>query len=769
MHKPVSGGLPRLSALALALALAACGGDGGSGGSGGSTPINADPVAVIAPVSDPYTGTVVQLDASGSLPPDGGSAATLEYLWRFDEKPANSTAELDDSTLAQPRFTADKPGIYRASVIVSQGGKTSDRVEVTFVVAAANTLPEANAGTNQTVERGQRVSLDGRASSDADGDGLQYRWTLTRPTGSQAVLENAHTATPSFVPDFAGSYSASLRVYDGTATATTGVTITVTKPADAPNTKPVAVISAPYGKTFEVERNVPFGLAGTGSYDADGGYIFSASRKWTLISAPDGFDAATNFNKAGIDPIYGSNGVRGTHYGDYVVELQVTDGTDWSDPVRATYTVINGANRPPTASAGLMAAGGAVGIGATVTLSGEGSSDPDNNRLSYAWTLDDRPDGSTATLLGANTVNPTFVADKPGPYTATLKVTDEHGFAAPAASSVTVLAKPRNSTPVLRVSTNLAYSQEQPLVIAKVNKTTYAFPVTEAHEWRWSSLLTSADAYDPDGDTLTYLWAMTKEPAGSRLALPASGGACANTNWTSISSQTLDEWLKEVLAQRIWTIQGENSAVAPCLQLGLAPAVPGSYQFEVAVSDGIAKAGPYRVDLEVVNRESYPSLLLEDTCNGDREEEFWSSWRCLAGVSQQKLFPYESLQGDDRLYVAQEDRISVDRLEATQAIKVYQLTAFDRDYTITNLSAVSPTYPGFQPRFQGLGNGQVIKKGETVTFKLILDIPGEMPKSNKAGEYDGEMGKGLAWKFSIAEKAGWRFHYEPTIQQFPEP
>lgn len=772
MHKPVSRGMPRISALALALALAACGGGGGGGkggDGGGKTPTNVDPVAVVAPVSDQYAGTVIQLDASGSLAPAGSDAGALEYLWRLDAKPTDSTAELDDPSQAQPRFTADKPGTYRASLIVSHGDKTSDRVSVSFTVAAANTLPTPNAGTSQSVVRGQRVTLDGSGSTDADGDSLQYRWTLTRPIGSQTVLEGSTTVTPTFVPDFAGNYTASLTVYDGTATAGSSVTITVTKPEGAANTKPVAVIGAALGKTFEVERNVPFGLNGGGSYDADGTALFSSSREWTLISAPEGFDAAANFNKAGIDNLYMFNGVRGTHYGDYVVQLRVTDGTEWSEPVRATYTVINGANRPPVAAAGIMGAGGAVGIGSTVSLSGEGSSDPDNNKLSYAWTLSDRPDGSTATLQGANTVNPTFVADKQGPYTATLKVTDEHGFPAAVVSSVTVLAKPRNSTPLLRVSTNIPYSKEQPLVIGRWAETDYSFPVAEVHQWRWNSLVTLTDAYDPDGDTLTYLWALTKEPQGSRLAVPYSGAMCANVHWSSVSTTSLDEWLEQTLAQRIWTVTGESGPRNVCNSLGLAPVVPGSYQLEVAISDGIAKAGPYRIDLEVVNRENYPSLLLEDTCNGDGEVfAYWGRCGKNVGALQQKLFPYEVT--GDRGYNTRFGSGPAD-LKATQAVKIYQLTAGGSDYTINNLSATSTTYPGFKPRFEGLSNGQVIKKGETVTFKLILDIPGDMPKSNKATagtEGDWEMGSDVVWQFSIAEKAGWSFHYQPTLYEFPQ-
>jgi len=38
----------------------------------------------------------------------------------------------------------------------------------------------ANAGSDQTVESGAIVQLDGSASSDPSGDTLTYQWTQTR-------------------------------------------------------------------------------------------------------------------------------------------------------------------------------------------------------------------------------------------------------------------------------------------------------------------------------------------------------------------------------------------------------------------------------------------------------------------------------------------------------------------------------------------------------------------------------------------------------------
>jgi len=93
-----------------------------------------------------------------------------------------------------------------------------------------NTAPVARAGTARTVAPGTLVSLDASASSDANGDPLSFAWTLTRPTGSAAVLSAAISATPSFTADVAGSYVATVTVSDGQASSSASVTITAQAP-----------------------------------------------------------------------------------------------------------------------------------------------------------------------------------------------------------------------------------------------------------------------------------------------------------------------------------------------------------------------------------------------------------------------------------------------------------------------------------------------------------------------------------------------------------
>jgi hypothetical protein len=64
-------------------------------------------------------------------------------------------------------------------------------------VLAPNRLPVANAGTDQTVDAGDTVTLDGAKSADPDGNIRSYSWLQT--VGPPVTLNGANTATPSFV------------------------------------------------------------------------------------------------------------------------------------------------------------------------------------------------------------------------------------------------------------------------------------------------------------------------------------------------------------------------------------------------------------------------------------------------------------------------------------------------------------------------------------------------------------------------------------------
>jgi hypothetical protein len=95
------------------------------------------------------------------------------------------------------------------------GGSSGGSKSSTSSAASINEAPVADAGTDQTAQVGDRVTLDGSGSYDEDGDILAYSWALTVPAGSSTSLSDSAAVNPTFVVDIAGTYIAQLIVNDG--------------------------------------------------------------------------------------------------------------------------------------------------------------------------------------------------------------------------------------------------------------------------------------------------------------------------------------------------------------------------------------------------------------------------------------------------------------------------------------------------------------------------------------------------------------------------
>jgi len=355
--------------------------------------------------------TEVSLDGSGSTDEDGDA---LTYLWT---QVAGLSVDLSSLIAMQPTFTPVNVGVYEFELVVDDGQVVSVPVRTTVVVndtAANNTVPVADAGADQQIDVGQPATLDGRGSSDADGDLLSYQW---RQVSGMTVLppDQASQAVVSFTAPTAGRYLFELTVDDGTHRSPPDRVAVMA--IESGNQAPVADAGTDQADVL-VDTEVT--LDGSGSSDPDGDtitYLWAQTGGATVVLSDD-TAAQPTFTPADADT--------------YTFSLIVNDGQlDSTADTVSVVVVEEPENQAPVADAGPDQ--GEVQASSLVTLDGSGSSDPDGDALTYAWTQI----GGTAVVLSSLTESqPTFTPIENGIYSFSLVVND--GTEDSAADTVTI-------------------------------------------------------------------------------------------------------------------------------------------------------------------------------------------------------------------------------------------------------------------------------------------------------------------------------------------
>lgn len=220
-------------------------------------------------------GTLVNLNGTASNDPD---ADPLTYIWT---QTAGPSVTLTGVTTATPSFTAPLVGsnqvcTFQLAVSDGQGGQDTDTVNINVQnIVVPNTPPNANAGTDFSIQSGQPGALDGTGSNDPNGDPITYSWAEIG-TG-WLILAGANTATPTFTaPTVAASTPVTMRltVNDGQAQDTDDVIVTLTPlPTNNP---PVANA----GADQSVAQNASVLLDGSASSDPD---LDTLTFQWTQI------------------------------------------------------------------------------------------------------------------------------------------------------------------------------------------------------------------------------------------------------------------------------------------------------------------------------------------------------------------------------------------------------------------------------------------------------------------------------------------------------
>ena len=428
------------------------------------------------PVADAGTDqtldpVVVELDGCASYDPNSDP---LTYTWT--QESGSPVTLITEDCYA---YFYGVSGEYSFSLVVNDGLCDSETDVVS--VSINDVEPDAAARAAGNALAGETLRLDGSDTLDLNREQLIYLWQIvSAPGGSSPVLEWIDQPYAYFTPDLAGDYLIELtgaaitdRAEIKSSSSNIGIHVV------DQNSLPVADA----GLSIYALTNESYILDGRNSYDPQEELL---TYSWSLDSKPAGSLAAIqNANQviATIEPDLA---------GDYVISLEVTNAFGQSDPSTIILSASDD-NLPPNANAGVDQS---VLLGASVTLSGTRTNDPNGDAIQYEWWFTHTPDGSFAVLTNPGTVCPSFVTDLEGLYTISLFASDPlltYGI-----DNVVVYSLSGNGVPIANAGDDQ--------------------PITAGDE----VTLDGTGSHDPDGDALTYNWAFIAMPLGSSAELDDS-------------------------------------------------------------------------------------------------------------------------------------------------------------------------------------------------------------------------------------------------------
>jgi len=424
--------------------------------------------AMVADTDNPAADGLDSLGAPAGTPTAGACALALAfaYRWQLLDAPQGSSAALNDTTLANPSFTADQPGNYTLSVTVTAStGKQSAPSTITVTAGACGSiLPVATIVAPATAVTRAPIALS-TMIVDANATGacsmtvapFSYAWRLvSAPAGSAAMLSGASPVdgtsaqqSPSLVPDLPGSYQIGLTVTDAlglTSAPAAPVTIAV-NPCGSNAALNVSVLTTP-STTPELSQNVSLtaSVNDMNSAAACGLPSVAPFRYAWSLTRPSGLSTATLQT-----PTAASAGFTPDVSGNYGYSVTVTDALGFATTASGTIGVADCTLTPTVmpASLGNAATFSSVQLTASYQLPSPpstpacpygGSASATPLPVSYHWSFDSMPPGSNARFNNSEIANPTFTLDKPsGTWVVHLAVTDD-------VSGATVVAGPFSYT-----------------------------------------------------------------------------------------------------------------------------------------------------------------------------------------------------------------------------------------------------------------------------------------------------------------------------------
>ena len=409
--------------------------------------VNARPLADAGPDVLASVGEDVSFDGSGSSDDDGN---LVRYAWEFGDATGREGVRVSHQYAVAGSY------LVRLTVRDDRGAEALDLALVRVEEGEAhNIAPTADAGDDQRVEVGEAVTLSGDGSEDADGRVVSYHWRFgDGETADGIVARHAY--------DDPGRYVATLVVTDDDGAESSD---TATIDVNAP---PIA--DAGPHRTVGAGDDVVFD--GGGSRDPDGDVV---AWEWDFDDGEQG--QGETVTHAFDEP------------GSYLVRLVVTDDDGSIDEDVVVVAVTDDEGRPPNQGPVADAGGDLlVQLGERALFVGAASFDPDGRIASYGWDFGDGGGGEGPVVH--------HVYGQPGPYVATLAVTDDRGARATDQAAVTV-----NAPPVANAGDDVTGTSG---VAVELDGSASRDPDGSVTVWRWEF----GDGTEARGAQVSHAWAV---------------------------------------------------------------------------------------------------------------------------------------------------------------------------------------------------------------------------------------------------------------------
>ena len=454
--------------------------------------VNDPPVADAGPNQTVNEETLVTLDGSNSTDPEDEE---LTYHWK---QVAGPLVTLSNPLTSKPTFFTPNVGpsgeALAFELTVTDVGGLKDIDTTTVKVIGDNDAPIADAGPNQTVDEGKKVTLDGSNSTDPDGGALSYRWSQV--AGPSVTLSSTQAAKPTFTaPDVSpGGASLTFRLTvtdDGDLKDSDTTIVNVRFVNDPPE--------ADAGPNQTVFENTKVTLDGSNSTDPEGGAL---SYGWSQVAGPSVTLSSTQvakptFTAPDVDP----GGV------SLQFRLTVTDNEGLKD-TDTTVVNVTGDNDPPMADAGPDQT---VEEENMVMLNGSNSTDPEGEKLFYRWK---QVVGPSVTLSDPTADQPQFnapnVASSGAALMFELTVSDSLGLKD--TDDITVNVTGDNDPPTANAGTDQTVDEDSSEVI----------------------VLDGSNSSDPDDGIESYRWKQVAGPAVTLSDPKVDRPTFATPNVTSV-------------------------------------------------------------------------------------------------------------------------------------------------------------------------------------------------------------------------------------------